>query len=97
MVSARLESDNSIGADQQVIRALAYGVLTILAFAIGGSIILWVAYNELIHQQPHYTRPPHVGLFGVAPAMMAVGLHWGRKSLHHFRGGSSMPSAVLPE
>ncbi len=97
MVSARLESDNSIGADQQVIKALAYGVLTILALAIGGSIILWVAYNELIHQQPQYARLPYVGLFGVAPAMMAVGLHWGRKSLRHFRVRRTMPSAVLSE
>ena len=44
-----------------------------------------VGYNELVERLPQYERPPVVGVFGIAPAMIGVGLHWGRQALAEMR------------
>jgi len=65
--------------------AVFKGLFSILALVIGGGIIIWVLYNEAIERLPEYHRPPLVGVFGIAPTMILVGLHWGRQALGHFR------------
>ncbi len=63
------------------IRAL----FSVLALVIGGAIMAWVGYNELVERLPQYQRPPLAGVFGIAPAMIMVGLHWGRQALASIR------------
>ena len=66
--------------------AVCKGLLAILALAIGSSIILWVLYNELVETLPQYRGPMLIGTFGIAPAMILTGLHWGRQALRRGRG-----------
>jgi hypothetical protein len=65
--------------------AACKGLLSLLALLIGGSIVGWVLYNELIQRLPQYQRPPLAGVFGIAPIMILVGLHWGRQALAYVR------------
>jgi hypothetical protein len=60
-------------------------LFAVLALAIGGAIITWVGYNELVERLPQYERPPVGSLFGIAPAMIMVGVHWGRQALAEIR------------
>jgi hypothetical protein len=60
-------------------------MFALLALLMGISIILWVCYNECIHKLPEYERPPFVGPFGIAPAMIIVGLYWARGALNELR------------
>jgi hypothetical protein len=68
-----------------MLRAVFKGLFSVLALVIGGSIIGWVLYNEVVERLAQYRRPPLVGTFGIAPAMILVGLHWGRQALAYFR------------
>lgn len=68
-----------------MLRAILKGLFSFFALLIGGGIIVWVLYNELVERQPQYQRPPLVGTFGIAPVMVGVGLHWGRQALAYFR------------
>ena len=63
----------------------SFGALAIL---IGSSLILWIAYNELVHRLPEYERPPLAGPLGIGPAMVGVGLHWIRQVIGQLRGRS---------
>jgi len=65
--------------------AVFKGLFSILALIIGGWIIVWVLYNEVIERLAEYRRPPLTGIFGIAPAMILVGVHWGRQALDYFR------------
>jgi hypothetical protein len=67
-----------------MLRAILKGLFSLLVLLIGGGIIVWVLYNELVERQPQYQRPPLAGIFGIAPAMVGVGLHWGRQALAYF-------------
>jgi hypothetical protein len=60
-------------------------LFAVLALVIGGAIMAWVGYNELVERLPQYERPPVAGVFGIAPAMIGVGLHWGRQALADMR------------
>jgi hypothetical protein len=64
----------------------AKALFAVLALVIGGAILAWVGYNELVERLPQYQRPPVAGIFGIAPAMIVVGLHWGRQALAAMRG-----------
>lgn len=44
-----------------MLRAAFKGLFSILALLIGGSIIGWVLYNEVVERLPQYQRPPLVG------------------------------------
>jgi len=72
-------------ATTKMLGAAFKGLFSILALAIGSGIIVWVLYNELVERLPQYQRPPLVGTFGIAPAMILVGLRWGRQTLSYFR------------
>jgi hypothetical protein len=60
-------------------------MFALLALLIGSSMILWVLYNEFINRLPEYERPPFAGIFGIAPAMIIIGLYWARSVLDEFR------------
>jgi hypothetical protein len=49
-----------------MLRAAFKGLFSILALVIGGSIIGWVLYNEVVERLPQYRRPPLVGTFGIS-------------------------------
>jgi len=72
-------------ANTKMLGAAFKGLFSILALAIGGGIIVWVLYNEIVERLPQYQRPPLVGTFGIAPSMILIGLHWGRQALSYFR------------
>jgi hypothetical protein len=57
-------------------------LLALLTVFIGAAIVLWVCYNELIQRLPEYERPPLVGVFGIAPIMILVGLYWAYDSFN---------------
>ena len=61
-------------------------VFSILAIGIGSSIIVWIIYNEFIHRLPDYERPPLVGFFGIAPAMIGFGVYWAKQVIEQLRG-----------
>jgi hypothetical protein len=61
-------------------------LFALLTLSIGAAIVLWVCYNELIQRLPEYERPPLVGVFGVAPIMILVGLYWAYDSFNVIRG-----------
>ena len=63
----------------------AKALFAVLALVVGSAIIVWVGYNELVERLPQYQRPPVAGIFGIAPAMIVVGLHWGRQALTAMR------------
>ena len=63
----------------------AKALFAVLALVIGGAILVWVGYNELVERLPQYQRPPVAGIFGIAPAMIVVGMHWGRQALAAMR------------
>ena len=65
--------------------AVFKGFFSILALVIGGGIIVWVLYNEVIGRLPEYHWAPLIGVFGIAPTMILVGMHWGRQALRQFR------------
>lgn len=69
-----------------MIKAVAKGIFSVLAILIGSGIIVWVLYNEFIERQPEFKRPTWVATFGAGPAMIGVGVYWGRQTLKSFRG-----------
>lgn len=91
-------------AGSKLIKAAIKAVLAVLAVGIGTSIILWVLYNELVERLPEYERPPFVGVFGVGPAMIAMGIYWGTQSFQLFadrrrarRKGFASDDPITPE
>ena len=76
-----------LGTDFMKILKLALkGLFSLLAVTIGWAFICWVLYNEFINRLPEYQRPPLPGIFGIAPAMIGVGLYWGRQVIQRLRG-----------
>ena len=69
-----------------MIKAVTKGIFSVLAILIGSSIIVWVLYNEFIERRPQFVRPPWAATFGVGPAMIGVGVYWGRQTLKFLRG-----------
>ena len=61
---------------------LIFGSLAVL---IGVGIIVWVCYNEFVERQPEYPGTSWWQPFGVAPAMIGVGVYWlrGLKNQEH--------------
>lgn len=62
---------------------------SILAILIGSSLIVWIIYNEFIYRSPDYQRPPLAGPLGIAPAMIAVGVYWGKQVINQLRRNSA--------
>ena len=50
--------------------------LGLLAIIMGSAVLLWICYNELIHRFRQYTGTHWWEPFGIAPAMIAVGVYW---------------------
>jgi|GEM_PF-1979433 len=73
----------------RIAKAAVKLVFALLAFVMGLSIILWVCYNEFIHELPDYERPPFAGIFGIAPVMIAVGFYWARGAWRELRNKDS--------
>ena len=69
-----------------MIKAVAKGIFSVLALLIGSIIIVWILYNEFIELQPHYDHPSYLPFFGIAPAMIGMGVYWGRQALDYLRG-----------
>ena len=65
---------------------LSFGLLALL---MGCALISWVCYNEFIHRLPQYTGTHWWEPFGIAPAMIGIGIYW----LRTLR----VPSEIEPE
>ena len=48
----------------------------LLASLIGAAIIVWICYNEFIERLPQYTGTHWWEPFGIAPAMIGIGVYW---------------------
>lgn len=70
----------------KTLRVFLKAVFALLALVIGAAIVGWVLSNEFVARLPEYWRPPLVGMFDVAPAMVWVGVHWGRQVVRKVRG-----------
>ncbi len=70
-----------MGAFTSILK-LIFAFLTML---MGVSLILWVCYNECVQGLPEYERPPFLGIFGIAPVMIAAGLYWARSAWRELR------------
>lgn len=62
------------------------GTGSVLALVIGGTIFGWVLYNDFVERLPAFNRPPWAPTFGIAPAMIGVGLYWGWQIIQQLRG-----------